>query len=134
MQHTVNAVAHAQILLSGFKVNVRSAVLDCLGNQQVHELDDGCVFDDFLQPSEVITCGFISIFKSGGEVVKVRVSAVVAVNRGHNIGAGCHSWQHFVTTDRANIVRGKHVGRVSHRNHDAAVFKANGNGHVLTAH
>ena len=54
MQHAVHPVADAKLLLHGLEVNVGRAVLDRLRDKQVHELDNGCVFNDFFQAGEVI--------------------------------------------------------------------------------
>ena len=42
-QQAIDAVAHAEAALERFKVDVRRATADGLGDDGLHELDDGCV-------------------------------------------------------------------------------------------
>ena len=54
VQHAVDAVAHPQVVLGRLEVDVRGAVLDRLGDQQVDVLDDRGVLDDLLDLGEVV--------------------------------------------------------------------------------
>src|SRR5690606_22352174 len=53
VQHAVDTEPHQQVQLVGLQVDVAGPVLDSLGDQQVHELDNGGIFDDLMQRIQV---------------------------------------------------------------------------------
>jgi hypothetical protein len=70
VQHAVDAEADAQVVLGRLDVDVRRAVLDRLGDEQVDELDDRRVLDDLLDVGESSSSSSASS-RSLREVVEV---------------------------------------------------------------
>jgi hypothetical protein len=120
VEHAVDAVPDAQVLLLRLYMDVRCPVSDRLRDHVVHKLDDRCVALDLRQSLEVV----------GGEVA-ARAHPVVRVDMlgylvrfldgGEDVVLRRDGRTYLVPGDDAQVVEGKHVLGVGHR-HDEAVL------------
>ena len=150
LEHAVDAVADAHLVVAGLEVDVGGAALDGLLDHPVHELDDRGVLpagaeDDRRVLREVVQ-------RTGGRAGlvgpdDVRVALVVLVGRDGAVaevgvlealeqlldvaGRG-DGGPHLVAGHHRDVVDREHVGRVDHRDEQDAVA-GEGDGHRLVA-
>ena len=129
MQHTVDPVAHTNVLLGRLDVDVRRPVLHRLGDEQVDELDDRGVLHHLLHRGEVL---FVLPFARGfgGDVLDIAVHAVVAVDGVQDRRAGRDDGSDLCVGDRADVVDREDVRRVGHRHDQAALVPCHRQGLV----
>ena len=106
VEHAVDAVADAEGLLVGLDVDVRRVLLDRVGQDQVHELDDGRVLAGLreLVDVDVVVLGDqrdVRVVEVGHHVFEGRGLVVVAVDRAAD--------RLFGGDDRLDVVAGQEL-------------------------
>ena len=98
-------------------MNIRGRLLDRIGQDQVDELDDGCILRSPLQLSDVDRILLrddleVAIVKVGHDIVERCASVVVPFDRPANgLLRGDHDF-HIIAGEELDIVNGKDVGGI----------------------
>ena len=111
VEHSINSVANAKVLLVGLDMNIRRGLLDGVGENQVDEFDDRGVFRIFRQ-----TLG-VFFFFTGNKVDAIIIEACHHVVEDVFLGLGVvgldrFSDRVFRRDDRLNVVAGKKLNIV----------------------
>ena len=136
MQHTVDAVAHAKVVLGGLEVDVGRAVLDGLRDEQVDVPDDWGVLGDLPNLREVLF--LLPCVELGGEVVELLTRAVIPVDGGHDVVARRDDRLDVdvapLTRDLLDVIDGEHIRGVGHGHDELAVVEADRDRGVPAGH
>ncbi len=110
-------------MLGGLDVDVGRAVLDRLGDQQVHVLDDRGVLDHLGEAPELLVVALV-VRHRRAELVELAVGAAEPVDRGQQVLAGGDDGLRLHPGQLADVVQGEDVAGVGHRDDELAVLEA----------
>ena len=136
MQYTVNTEAHPKFLLVRFHVNVAGATLDCVGQDQVDQLDDRSFIGRLFQVGQLhllfLSLQFdIRIPQVGHRLhysfeVFLIAGPVGLFDSRVNRAFGSHHRLDIETGHELDIVHGEHVGGIDHGNGQRSTYSAQG--------
>ncbi len=121
VQHTVDPEPDAQILFRRLDMDVRRPVPDRLTDHQVDELDDRGILDELVDPRGIDVLGELG-GRFRGHLIDLAVEAVDPVDQRMDLRRRRHHHHDLGAGHGANVVGGKDVGRVGHRDDEAALF------------
>ncbi len=152
LEHAVDAVAHAHLVLGRLEVDVRGAALDGFLDHPVHELDDRRVLAADAEVdrgvlAEVVLRGGGLVLDGGAgarlgallvlvgcdrAVTEVRV--LEAFEQPFDVVVRGHGRAHLVARHDRDVVDREHVGRVDHRDQQRAVADEGDRHRLVAAH
>ena len=113
-------------------MDVTGTVHDPLSDQQVDELDDGGVFNDFAHRVQRLLLLFY--VNRRGQIIEIGIGTVEPVNRSVNITRSRHDHPNIHTGAGANIVASHHVAWIAHGHYEPVVLDSDRQDAVAATH
>ena len=125
VEHPVDAVPHAEVVLGRLDMDVRRPVGDRLGHQEVHVPDDRRVIvDEVAHARQVVLDIRLLVLERRREVLHLAVGPAEAVDRADEVVVRRDDGLHLSARHRADVVDGDDVARVGRREDQDPVLDA----------
>jgi len=133
VEDAVDPEPDTQIGLGRLDVDVGRPVGHRLGDEEVHELDDGGVLDGLPGDVSFVVLGQL-VGGDLGHLVDLGVEAVEAVDGLRQLGAGGHDHLDVGAGDGPQVVDGQDVARIGHGHDEPVLGPGDGEGEEAAGH